>query len=153
PTKLLVPAGGGQIDRTAEILGQILPPFFLAVGVHADEIAHAADRVDQAVINGRGGAGASVPLVLQGLADRSGPPLFALLVQRDEEFLPVARPDGINLPAEDGRSGVAVAGVLERPDERRSLLGPGLEQAFFLGDAIAVGAAPLRPVSALSGQR
>ena len=48
--------------------------------------------------------------------------------------------------ADDGGGGVADRRRPEGPEELGAVLGPGLEQAGFLGHVVAVGAAPLRPV-------
>src|SRR5262249_13826900 len=75
------------------------------------------------------------------------PQLVAILdIEREEVFLAIASAHDIEAIADDGRTGVAGARLVEGPQESRPVLGPLLEQSLFGRDIIAGGALPLRPV-------
>src|SRR5207245_5177619 len=72
-------------------------------------------------------------------------------VDGEQVVLAAARAQGVEPVADDGRGGVAHAGLREGPQQLGAALGPRLEQAGFLGDVVAVRALPLGPVVGAGG--
>src|SRR5207249_2577411 len=60
----------------------------------------------------------------------------------------IAGAHGVEAVLDDGRPGKADPQLLVGPLQRRTVLWPALEQAGFLGNAGALGSAPLRPIRA-----
>ena len=137
-----------------EVLLHVLAPALLAARrFHADQIAVARQHVEQFAVN-RGSGARAFPLlvpVFVRLPDLRLPERLAGgVVEAEEVFVAAFRDRGRIAHGEDlaGRhrhAGIAAAGPLGLPQQGRTSL-PFLEQSRFRGHAVAIGAAPLRPV-------
>ena len=127
-------------------------PVHLPAGpIEAYQIAGWSQHVEPVAVHGRGAA-RSVAVAILVIAGNPGcPELLAVVgVQCQHQLATFTLPQDVEPVADDGRSGIAAAGIRERPDQGRPLSGPGLHQAGFPGDVVAVGTAPLRPIGSHS---
>ena len=138
----------------AKIGGEALAPDGLAVrGTQADQVAAQAQRIEQLAVDRRRAARSLFPLRPALLVDGSNahsPRFLAVLFGKGPNDLVIAAiAHAKDQAGGDGRRAVAAAYSLGLPGEWRPFLGPCLEQTMFLGDCVAVGSLPLRPVELL----
>src|SRR5262249_31593472 len=128
---------------SAEVLGEALRPDRLAaLGVEAGEGAAGGQNVDLAA----GHDGRAVRLGAVVRVGRIPHLVAARLLVCPGAVLPLGAAGAVThaIDARDG--GEPPAAALHAPDLRRAVLRPRLQEARFFRDAVAVRAAPLRPV-------
>src|SRR5262249_1892039 len=98
------------------------PKLLAALAIHANERPLATAREKLGAVHGGGTAWTVAVAVLEALADLAGPNLLATFhVESEDEFGLVAGTDRVEPVADDRRSRVPNAGVLEGPQQARSL--------------------------------
>src|SRR6266516_6023754 len=145
--------GVAPVRRFATQVRQRNAPIDLAVGdSSANQLPLTAEAVDTFAIHSRRSPRPAAPVEFYDWTDGGSPKFLPRVgIQCDQDFGSVARAHGEKLAVHDGRTGVAVAGVLEEPKPLRSTGRPFLQQTAFPGNVGAVRAAPLRPVEAAAG--
>ena len=126
-------------------------------GLEADKVAVGAEGVEQFAVDGRRGCeprGSWALVRVADFADARGPGLLAVRDFQcpDELVVDALVAHQVEALADDRGRRVAVADVLDLPEQLGPVLGPFLEQARFLRDAVALGPAPLGPIGSASRQ-
>ena len=134
----------------AEVSAEVLfPNQFACVRFQAGHVAIVPDREQEPAVH----RGRAVRLRFAACGDGGGPNFLAVIeIERGHEHTALAvlfgGALGEDAPVGDGDAGHAAAQALGAPSQWRAIAGPFFEQTRLGRDAVAVRAAPLRPLLA-----
>src|SRR6185436_18354618 len=116
--------------------GHALLPENLAVcDAGTNQVPPAAHCIDAIAVHSGRSTRTVAATFLENRTDFGKPKLFAgVRVEREENFTTITRAHCEKFAADNGRSGVALAGIFVEPHALRTFGGPRLEQTGFLGD-------------------
>jgi hypothetical protein len=134
----------------------VLPQDLAVFDLEACQITALANDVEPFAIDRRRASGALFSLRHSTLGSRSEgrhPQFLAIrLGQCPDDLVVIAIAHAEDLAGGDGWRAVAPAKPLDPPCKRWAFFWPRLKQSLLLGDRVAVGALPLRPIERPGGR-
>ena len=132
-----------------------MPTFLASGGFQADQVAIFTESIEHIAIDA-GRATRSLRTLRAGrplgFGDARFPQFFArLLIERPNHFILATKAQAENSPGRNRRRAIPSPQLLCFPDQLRTVFGPFLEQAGFVGNRSPIRPLPLRPIKRAGG--